>query len=154
MKKITTITLCTILVSSCTGSSDKGYSEEKDRKMVFEILENLDSHTLDIDEKMSVSSEDIVHMAQGNHAITNLEDLRAMFIEERNWGHSEMKHEAFEIYSFDDHVIVRGGVKGIWYSKEGNNQMPFKTNNLITLKRTEDGELKIWHVIFNSTEEE
>ena len=122
--------------------------------MVSEILENLDSYTLDIDTKLSVYSEDIIHMGQGSRPITNLKDLRAMLIEERKWGHSEMEHEAYEIHSYEDHVIVRGGVKGTWFAKDGRNQMPFETNNLITFKRTENGKLKIWHVIFNRIEKQ
>nr|WP_299338561.1 hypothetical protein [Allomuricauda sp.] len=152
MKKILIGILLPFLLSGCGDNMKKEYSEEDDKKMVSEILENLDDHTLDVDAKMSVYSEDIIHMGQGNRAITSLEDLRSMFIEERKWGHSEMKHQAFEIHSFDDHVIVRGGVKGQWHSIDGNNTVPFETNNLMTFKRTNNGELKIWHVIFNRIE--
>lgn len=138
--------LLPLLVFQC---NERGYSEENDHEMVTEILRKLDDYTLDIDTKMSVYSNDVIHMGQGERAITSLDDLRAKFMEEQKWGYSEMKHEAFEIHSFEDHVIVRGGVKGIWYSTDGNTTVPFETNNLITLKRTVDGQLKIWHVIFN-----
>lgn len=153
MKRFMALALFAVTVFSCNSGSHDEYSVDNDKKMVSEILENLDSHTLDIDTKLSVYSEDIVHMGQGKDAITNLKDLRAMLIEERKWGHSEMRHEVYEIHSYKDHVIVRGGVKGTWFSKDGSNKMPFKTNNLITLKRTAKGELKIWHVIFNRIEE-
>ena len=143
------LVLLTLVACGCRNNSPQEFDAEKDKEMVLEILENLDSHTLDIDAKMSVYSEDVIHMGQGSEAITNLEDLRAMLIAERQWGHSEMKHEAYEIHSFEDHVIVRGGVRGTWFAKDGSSQMPFETNNLITLKRTESGELKVWHVIFN-----
>ncbi|MEM7110236.1 MAG: hypothetical protein AAF519_18560 [Bacteroidota bacterium] len=152
MKQIATCFMLSLLFFGCLNFREKEFSEAEDRKMVLEILKNLDSHTLDIDAKMSVYSEDVVHMGQGNRPITNRKDLRSMLVEERKWGRSEMKHEAFEIHSFKDHVIVRGGVKGTWYSKDGNTSMPFETNNLITLKRTGSGELKIWHVIFNRIE--
>ena len=149
------LTLITLfLLTACLSESKQAYSEAEDKQMVLEILKNLDSHTLDIDTKMSVYSEDVVHMGQGSPAITNLADLRAMLQEERRWGHSEMKHEAYEIHSYADHVIVRGGVKGTWYAKDGNSNMPFQTNNLITFKRTPEGGLKVWHVIFNRIEGE
>jgi len=139
-------------MTSCSRTIGNAFSAEKDKEMVLSVLENLDDHTLDMDTKMSVYSEDVVHMAQGSAPITTLSDLRNQFIEEAKWGHSEMKHEAYEIHSYADHVIVRGGVTGVWHSKDGKTQMPFKTNNLITLKREQNGTLKIWHVIFNRIE--
>ncbi|OEJ99900.1 hypothetical protein BFP71_10150 [Roseivirga misakiensis] len=137
---------------SCISNPSKTFSEERDKEKVLEILKILDSHTIDVDTQLSVYSDDVIHMGQGSPAISNLKDLKAMLIEERKWGHSEMKHEAYEIHSYEDHVIVRGGVTGTWFAKDGSTQMPFKTNNLITLKRTEDDELKVWHVIFNRIE--
>ncbi|MEM1218108.1 MAG: nuclear transport factor 2 family protein [Bacteroidota bacterium] len=141
------------LGQSCSSPLEQGFSPEKDRKMVLAILENLDSHTLAMDAKMSVYAEDVVHMGPGNRPITKKADLRAMLEEDRKWGHSEMKHEAYEIHSYADHVIVRGGVKGTWYAKDGSAEVPFETNNLITLKRNEAGELQVWHVIFNRIED-
>ena len=100
--------------------------------MVLAILENLDNQTLDMDTKMSVYMEDLIHMGPGKWPITNKADLRAMLEEERQWGHSEMKHKAYEIDNYADHVIVRGGVGGVWYAKDGSAEVPFETNNLIT----------------------
>ena len=152
MNTIPTFIILSLLLLGCTQHMKTKYSEEEDKEMVHAILANLDSHTLDIDSKMSVYAEDVIHMGQGSRAITNRDDLRSMLIEQKKWGHSEMKHEAFEIHSFEDHVIVRGGVKGTWYSADGNTAVPFETNNLITMKRTPAGELKVWHVIFNRIE--
>ena len=121
--------------------------------MALAILEHLDSHTLAIDAKMSVYAEDVVHMGPGNRPIPNKADLRAMLAEERHRGHSVMTHEAYEIHRSHAHVIVRGGVKGTWYAKDGSAEVPFETNNLITLKRNEAGELQVWHVIFNRIED-
>ena len=151
MKLLSVFTL-SLLYLACSPEKEAAFSEAKDKEMVVAILQNLDSHTLDLDTKLSVYSEDVIHMGQGGRPITNLEGLRKMLEEERKWGHSEMKHEAYEIHSFEDHIIVRGGVKGTWYSNDGNTSVPFETNNLITLKRTPIGELKIWHVIFNRIE--
>lgn len=152
MKRLIMTVIFFLILLSCVDNTYRDYSEELDKKMVLAILENLDSNTLDPDAKLSVYSEEIIHMGQGNHAITNLDDLRTMLIEERKWGHSEMKHEVYEIHSYEDHVIVRGGVKGTWFAKDGSNQMPFETNNLMTFKRTDNNNLKIWHVIFNRIE--
>ena len=115
MKKFSQLTFLTFLLSQC---SFQEYSEEKDREMVTEILTILDDHTLDMEKRMSVYSNEIIHMGQGEQAITNLSDLRTKFVEDQKWGYSEMKHEAYEIHSYESHVIVRGGVKGTWYAKD------------------------------------
>ena len=152
MRYIFLSVLLPILLLACAPPTEPSFSEESDKEKVMEILKNLDNYTLDIEDKISVYSEDVIHMGQGNRPITNLEDLKAMLLEESMWGHSEMKHEAYEIHSYMDHVIMRGGVTGTWHSMDGKTKIPFETNNLITFKRTPSGELKVWHVIFNRVE--
>ncbi|MEO1417401.1 MAG: hypothetical protein AAFW00_19095 [Bacteroidota bacterium] len=152
MRYIFLSVLLPILLLACAPPTEPSFSEESDKEKVMEILKNLDNYTLDIEDKISVYSEDVIHMGQGNRPITNLEDLKAMLLEESMWGHSEMRHEAYEIHSYTDHVIMRGGVTGTWYSMDGKTKIPFETNNLITFKRTPSGELKVWHVIFNRVE--
>ncbi len=143
MKNTIANLLLLLILCGCAVDSKPGFSDATDREMVRAILENLDSHTLDMETKMSVYHDDAIHMGQGKRAITNLKDLEALLTEERQWGHSEMKHEAYEIHSYADHVIVRGGVKGTWHSKDGETEVPFETNNLLTLKRIPEGGLKV-----------
>jgi ketosteroid isomerase-like protein len=152
--KISLVKLFTILIAitllSCgkTGVTPT-FSLEDDTKKVKAILKNIDDYKLDMNTKMSVYDDEVVHMAQGSRAITNKEDLRKVLEADSTYGHSEMTHELISIHSYQDMVLTRGRVAGKWYSAEGNQVFPFETNNIITFKRKEDGALSVWQVIFN-----
>ena len=152
MKRLLPLCFLLVIFTSCINKSNHTFFKENDEEKVTELLRLLDNDTLDITQRMRLYSKDIVHMAQGEAPITNLNDLKAMFLESQKWGYSKMTHKAEDIHSFEDHIIVRGSVEGTWFSKDGSQQIPFKTNNLMTLKRTENGKLKVWHVIFNRIE--
>lgn len=125
------------------------FSIEEDTEKVMIILKNIDDHALDMDSKMSVYADDVVHMAQGSRAITNRTDLRKVLEGERQGGHAVMKHELITIHSYHDMVLTRGRVKGEWRPNNGETPIPFETNNIITYHRMKDGTLKVWQVIFN-----
>lgn len=143
-----------LLTCSFRGLSQKivhkpSYSVEDDTQKVKAILKNIDDYKLDMDTKMSVYDDSIVHMAQGNPAITNKTDLRKLLEAEASYGHSDMTHEIVTLQSYDDMVLTRGRVKGIYFSNNGGAAFPFETNNVIIFKRKKDGSLKVSQVIFN-----
>lgn len=144
------IALTTISILACQKITEtSGLSVEEDTEMVKAILKNIDNYELDMDTKMSVYDDEVVHMAQGSRAITNKADLRKVLEAEANYGKTVMTHELITINSFHDIVLTRGRVKGSWHDPDGKTIYPFETNNIITFKRKEDGTLKVWQVIFN-----
>lgn len=125
------------------------FSIEKDTEMVKDILKNIDNYDLDMDTKMSVYDDEVVHMAQGSRAITNKADLRKVLEAEAGYGKTVMTHELITLHSYHNMVLTRGRVKGSWHDPDGITIYPFETNNIITFKRKDDGTLKVWQVIFN-----
>ena len=145
--KFLIVALLSLPLSVCYSQkkSKTAFSTEKDTEMVKAILKNIDQNVMDT----SIYSDDIVHMGQGNRAITNKADLRKLLEAESMWGHSEMKHELISLQSYPDIVLTRGQVKGTYYPNDGSPTSQFETNNVIIFKRMNDGGLKVKEVIFN-----
>src|SRR5690606_6047872 len=146
--KFTFLILLSILSNS--GYSQKNASKpnftvEEDTKMVKAILKKIDADISDT----SIYADDVVHMAQGSRPITNKAELTRVLKAELSYGHSEMTHEIVTLQSYNDMVLTQGRVKGTYYPNNGENAVPFETNNIITFKRMKDGTLKVWQVIFN-----
>jgi ketosteroid isomerase-like protein len=139
-----------MLLSSCTPSPEirLAYSTEADTQKVKRIFQVLDNLADNLDSTMSVFSDDVVHMGQGNRAVTDKTELRSLLERETSYGDTRMVHELISIHSYPDMVLTRGRVKGTWTPPQGE-PVPFETNNIITFRRLKDGSLKIWHVIFN-----
>lgn len=130
------------------------YSVEDDSKKAKVILQVIDDNSLNMDTKMSIYDDSIVHMGQGNAAITGKAALRRLLETEALYGHSDTKHELVSIQSYDDIVLTRGRVKGIYFSNNGGAASPFETNNIIVFNRKKDGTLKVAQVIFNRLAQE
>ena len=142
--------LLAVLTLGCQKSPESpAFPVEEDTKMVKAIFKNIDDYNLDLDTKMSVYDDSVVHMGQGSRAITNKTDLRKILEADSAYGHSEMTHELLSIHSYHDMVLTRGRVKGTWIPADGGQTFPFETNNMVTFRRKEDGSLKVWQVIFN-----
>jgi len=124
-------------------------SFKDDTAKVKAIFKNIDDHTLDWNTKMSIYSDNVVHMGQGNRAITGRDSLRKVLEAEAMYGHSVMTHQIITLDSYDNIVLVRGRVTGNYYSKSGGAATPFETNNLFVFDRLKDGSLKVAKVIFN-----
>jgi ketosteroid isomerase-like protein len=120
----------------------------EDTKKVKKILETLDVYGKDINATMDIFTDDVVHMAQGKRATTNKEELQQVLTKEAGYGETIMKHTIIEIHSYSDMVLTRGKAIGTWAPPNGAS-IPFETNNVITFRRSPDGGLKVWHVIFN-----
>ena len=138
-----------IAVFGCQNASSPAFSVDDDTKKVKAILKTIDDTTLNMDAKMSIYSDDVVHMAQGSRAITNKADLRKVLESEASGGKTLMTHELVTLHSYPDMVLTRGGVKGNYHPNGGGKAIPFETNNILTFKRNSDGTLKVWQVIFN-----
>lgn len=126
------------------------FSVADDTEKVKVLLSRIDKDVSDT----SVYSNDVVHMAQGSRAITNKNELAKILKAEAAAGTTNMKHQLVTINSFADHVIVQGKVTGTFLPHGGHQAYTFETNNMMTFKRMKDGNLKIWHVIFNRIDAE
>ncbi|MEO0581586.1 MAG: hypothetical protein AAF135_05135, partial [Bacteroidota bacterium] len=60
MRYIFLSVLLPILLLACAPPTEPSFSEESDKEKVMEILKNLDNYTLDIEDKISVYSEDVI----------------------------------------------------------------------------------------------
>ncbi|HEY5824987.1 MAG TPA: hypothetical protein VIT44_11505 [Cyclobacteriaceae bacterium] len=154
MKKLNTnyrllsFTFLLLFVSIHSYSQKKsttGFSREEDAKKVKAILQKIDRDVSDT----SIYTDDVVHMAQGSRAITNKAELAKVLQAEATYGKLMMTHELITINSYHDLILTRGRVKGTFHPANGGTAASFETNNVITFRRTKDGPLKIWQVIFN-----
>lgn len=139
------IVLALMFVTTLTYSQKPAKKKVNDETLVRNILKKIDTDVSDT----SVYANDVVHMAQGSRAITSKDELAKVLKAEASYGKTVMTHEIVSLNSYDDIVLVRGRVKGDFYSNAGGAGFPFETNNLMTFRRQPDGTLKIWHVIFN-----
>ncbi|MFZ0268244.1 YybH family protein [Caulobacter sp.] len=137
-----------VAVPTSPPATGMAYSVEDDTQKVKAILKKIDADITDT----SIYSEDVVHMAQGSRAITSKAELQKVLAAEVSHGRSNMTHEIVTLHSYSDMVLTRGRVKGTWHPANGGSPIPFETNNIITFRRTADGSLKVWHVIFNRVE--
>ncbi|MEM1137468.1 MAG: hypothetical protein AAGI07_16635, partial [Bacteroidota bacterium] len=122
---------------------------QNDIASIKSILKVLDDNDANIDIKLSVWVDDLIHMAPNNVAITNKADLSNYLQEQNSYGYSDMKHEIIEVSSYDDIVLMQGKVIGTFHPKDNGNQVAFETKNLFVFRRLSDGSLKIWKIIYN-----
>ena len=119
-------------------------------KEISTILKVLDDPDLPKEEQVAVYTDDVVHMAPDNEAITNKQDLLAYLNQQKTYGFADMEHQIEEISDHGDIILMRGKVEGIFYPSNGGDKIPFLTKNLFVFTR-EAGALKIAKVIYNRT---
>lgn len=119
------------------------------RKEILAILKILDDYKLPKDEQIAVYTEDVVHMAPNNKAITNRKDLLTYIQQQEQYGYADMKHSIVEMSNHGNAIIMRGEVQGTFYPSNKTEPIAFSTKNLFVFKR-ENKELKISKVIYNS----
>ncbi len=122
--------------------------EDQAIQEIESILKILDDHETPIATKLNCFSEDLVHMAPNNEAITSKNDLSSYLKEQDTYGYSKMQHQIIKVSSFEDVVIMRGQVIGTFHPSNGTKPVAFRTKNLFVFKRVDD-QLKIWKVIYN-----
>lgn len=147
-----TIQLFCFLIVILTGCNQKdaaiSYTLETDTRQVKKMLKMLDHYGTNMDSTLNMFADDFVHMSQGKRAVTDKAELREFLKAEWSYGRSDMAHELITINSYPDLVLTRGSAKGTWTPPHGES-IAFETNNVISFRRSADGSLKIWHVIFN-----
>lgn len=126
-------------------SAKASFDPQKDETMVRAILKKIDTDVSDT----SVYANNVVHMAQGSRAITNKAELGRILKAEASYGKTVMTHEILSLNSYEEIVVVRGRVKGMFYPPDNVGGIAFETNNMMTFQRQQGGGLKIWQVIFN-----
>lgn len=123
---------------------------ESDKSRVEELLVHLDNQDIDIDTYLSVYTDDeLLVMPPGHTGIQNKADFKSYLQSERQKGHLTIEHYPVEIQSLNTMVLVSGGSRGQFKPIENNEAYPFETNNLMVLKRIEDGQLKVAKLIWN-----
>ncbi|MDB4292979.1 hypothetical protein N9954_06175 [Maribacter sp.] len=143
--------LMVVLLIGCEKKfKEKPLSEKVDREAIASILKVLDDNDASLERKLSIWVDDLVHMAPDNMAITTKAALRKYLQEQATYGYSELSHQIVEVFPYQDIVLMRGKVEGIFYPSNKGVPFPFETKNLFVFRRMENTSLKIWKVIFNS----
>lgn len=130
-------------------NSSKLKIDAKDEEKVKKILQTLDDTTMSTEDKLSIWSDELTHMAPNNKVITSKGELKKYLEEEEGNGKVSMTHKIIELTSYEEIVIVRGKVTGTFTSRNTNIKTSFKTKNLFVFKREPNSSLKIWKVIYN-----
>ncbi|MEM9848189.1 MAG: nuclear transport factor 2 family protein [Bacteroidota bacterium] len=133
-----------------TGNFIRMDSQKSLEQEIKEILEILDNNEISKEAQIAVYAEDVVHMAPNQEAITNKADLLAYLKQQAQYGYPDMKHSILEYTQYDNIVVMRGKVAGIFYPADSNEKVSFQTKNLFIFERI-NGVLKISKVIYNSS---
>jgi len=122
-----------------------------DRAQLEAILAAHDRLQPGIDEYFKSVAEDIVLMPNGAHAIEGKAAYRKHVEEFYASGTIHIRHEAVQVHSFAEVVIVRGRAVGTYTAPGQQTVNAFQTKNLFVFRRTADDKLLVWQIIFNDT---
>ncbi len=122
---------------------------EKDLAAIQKLLRVIDDNDAEMETKLSVYEDSIIHMAPDHGVITSKTELGKLLEEQKKHGYADMTHEIAEVFPFERIVLMRGQVIGTYHPKDGSKPFPFRTKNLFVFRRQDDGSLKVWQVIFN-----
>jgi ketosteroid isomerase-like protein len=108
------------------------------------------SHAADLDGFMRQVAEDVVFLPPDQPAIEGAAAVREWY--RAAWAALaiEMKHEVAEVSPAGDLIVTRGTATSTATPHAGGPPTAFNNKFLFVLKRTPDGSLKAWRVIFNS----
>lgn len=132
----------------------KKSNKVKDIESIKSILKVLDDNNATMQAKLDIWVDDLVHMAPNNKLINNKTDLSNYLENQNEFGYSDMEHQIIEVFPYEDIVLMRGRVLGLFYQKNNENPTKFRTKNLFVFRRQEDNHLKIWKVIYNMSPNE
>ena len=130
------------------GSFVRINTDKNIRTAINNVLKVLDDNEASMETKLSVYTNDIVHMAPNNETITNKEELKKYLEKQNTYGYSNMTHEILDFEIINDIIIMRGQVVGRFYPSDGKKPIDFRTKNLFVFKWENDA-LKISKIIYN-----
>ncbi|MGD1947147.1 MAG: nuclear transport factor 2 family protein [Croceivirga sp.] len=120
------------------------------RTQIEAVLSILDDNEISVEEQLKVYADDVVHMAPQAPVHIGKEVLGQYLKQQRQYGEAKMTHRIVEIESFQDIIVMRGEVTGVFYPENKAPSITFKTKNLFVFALS-DGALKIKKVIYNNT---
>ena len=119
-----------------------------DRARVEAIFAAHDRQAPAIEEYLAAVADDVILMPNGGPAMEGKAAYRRN-VEEFYKSGTQIRHEVVAVYSYPEVVIVRGRAVGS-YTADGKQQS-FETKNLFVFRRSPDGGLKVWQIIFNQS---
>ena len=130
------------------GNFIRVHSDKPLRQEIEDVLDILDNNKISKEEQMVAYAENIIHMAPNQEVISNKKDLLAYLNQQKTYGYADMEHRIIELNQYDDVVIMRGEVIGVFHPSNGGEGIAFRTKNLFVFERI-NGALKISKVIYN-----
>ncbi|MEL7488571.1 MAG: hypothetical protein AAGJ87_15305, partial [Pseudomonadota bacterium] len=121
-----------------------------DAESVRFVFSQLDDRSLSVEQQLRNYTRDAVILAPDQAAIRGAEDLRAHLSASGRGVAIQTRHEIVELKSLAELVVVEGKVTGTAQPDGDPNIYAFETKNIIIFKRTGEGALKIWKVIYNA----
>ncbi|MGF1543916.1 MAG: YybH family protein [Parvularculaceae bacterium] len=138
-----------VLLTSCAHQTSS-FDDARDARRVRAIFEDLDDRSLPAGEQIRNYTDDVVLLEPDEPEVRGLDALEARLSEFGRGVDLATSHEIVELTSFDDIVVVQGKVTGTAQPDGDPNAYAFETKNIIIFKRSRDGGLKIWKVIYNA----
>jgi ketosteroid isomerase-like protein len=120
-----------------------------DRARVEAILAAHDRLHAGLEDYMAAVSDDLILMPNGGRLVEGKAAYRKHVVDFYDSGNIRIRHEAIEVHSFAEVVIVRGRATGTFTPLGGGATSAFETRNLFVFHRLTDGRLKVWQIIFN-----
>ena len=122
---------------------------KNDKATIQSILAAHDKLAPGLEEYMRSVADDIVLMPNGGKLVEGKAAYRQHVADFYASGSIQIRHEVVEVHSFPDVVIARGRAVGTYAPPGGGATNSFQTRNLFVFRRLENGELRVWQIIFN-----
>ena len=148
MKKrlVTILVPFLVSVSACTEKVDV----EADIQALTELTDKVEAlwNAGDITNYMDLVDDDAIWLPPNEPAVFGKEAVRG-WLDFENYDY-EVKITIEEIQVHGDWALKREFWEGINIPKDGSPRTAFSNKNLVLLRRSSDGQWKIWYAIFNS----
>ena len=142
------IVLSLVAAVAMAGPRSRDFTNDKARiQAVFAAHDKL---APGLDEYMRSVADDILLMPNGGKIVEGKSAYRQHVMDFYASGTIQIRHEIVEVHSFPEVVIARGRAVGTFTPPGGGATNAFETHNLFVFRRLENGELRVWQIIFNN----
>jgi len=137
------------LIAAAAMAGPRTRDLTNDKSAIQAIFAAHDKLAPGLDEYMRSVADDILLMPNGGKIVEGKAAYRQHVMDFYASGSIQIRHEIVEVHSFLEVVIARGRAVGTFTPPGGGATHSFQTHNLFVFRRLENGELRVWQIIFN-----
>jgi ketosteroid isomerase-like protein len=143
------IVVLAFLACCCTAHAGGTANRTGDEQKVDAIFAAHDGMKAGLDPYLRWVAEDVILMPHDGVVIEGKAAYAQHIRDILAAGDMAIHHEPIAVYSFAEMVIVRGRATGSFTPNGQTTSSLFETKNVFIFRRLENGELRVWQIIFN-----